>query len=304
MVCSTAAKSSMKLISSFSTPTSLSYLCCSHLRRYLPDTPEALATLPLPPGLKLQISQQLGWVLRLRGPKTPEHPGAEDAQQDPVPCQDAESDPYPDSTSDPDYAAAVCPDSAPCTPAGTYLTCYPDSASYDGHDDANAAHPDSAPCTPTYKHLTSDLSSASCAPVHMHLTSHPEPTSYLNGATAAPPDTLTQLFSYPDSASCRDVSSHADPDLFSDPSSCSDPTSCPCCDAPLSFATCDNGDYPSCASCCSGPASRPTSPMPNYPYGSASSLPDSTHSRPSSASGIDTDECSSETCQRKRCRWT
>nr|XP_055037375.1 SPRY domain-containing SOCS box protein 3 isoform X1 [Misgurnus anguillicaudatus] len=63
MVCSTAAKSSMKLIRSHSVPTTLQYLCCTQLRNILPDCADALHVLSLPPGLLL--SNQLGWVLNL-----------------------------------------------------------------------------------------------------------------------------------------------------------------------------------------------------------------------------------------------
>lgn len=65
MACSTAAKSSMKLIRSHSTPTTLQYLCCTQLRSMLPDCADALRMLPLPPGLRLLLFNQLGWVLSL-----------------------------------------------------------------------------------------------------------------------------------------------------------------------------------------------------------------------------------------------
>lgn len=65
MVCSTAAKSSMKLIRSHSAPTTLQYLCCTQLRKILPNCADALRMLPLPPGLRLLLSNQLGWVLTL-----------------------------------------------------------------------------------------------------------------------------------------------------------------------------------------------------------------------------------------------
>uniref|UniRef100_A0A672RVI9 SPRY domain-containing SOCS box protein 3 n=3 Tax=Sinocyclocheilus grahami TaxID=75366 RepID=A0A672RVI9_SINGR len=65
MVCSTAAKSSMKLIRSHSAPTTLQYLCCTQLRKMLPNCADALRVLPLPPGLRLLLSNQLGWALTL-----------------------------------------------------------------------------------------------------------------------------------------------------------------------------------------------------------------------------------------------
>ncbi|XP_072535319.1 SPRY domain-containing SOCS box protein 3 [Salminus brasiliensis] len=282
MVCSTAAKSSMKVICSVSAPTSLQYLCCSHLRRYLPDAPDALSALPLPPGLKLQLSQQLGWVLRLRRPEasthTCTHTSDDESQPGHTPYQSPEYDLYLDSTSYLDDADAAYPDPASFTPADTHLTCHPDSASY--LHDADAAYPDSAYCTPVHTHLSSNPDSTPCTPVHTH------------------------LFPDPDSTSCKDASLCDDPDSFSDLGSCSDSASCPCCDAPLPPATCEHDDGLYSVSCCSGPASRPSSPLPHHSYCSASPIPDHTHSRPSSTSGSDSDSCPSETCQRKRCRWT
>ncbi|MEQ2206462.1 hypothetical protein XENOCAPTIV_029611 [Xenoophorus captivus] len=78
MACSTAAKSSMKVIRSCSTPTSLLYLCCARLRRLLPDCIDTLDVLPLPPGLRQLLHNKLGWVLSLNsgtpdGPKRPSH---------------------------------------------------------------------------------------------------------------------------------------------------------------------------------------------------------------------------------------
>ncbi|KAM9539996.1 SPRY domain-containing SOCS box protein 3-like isoform 1-T1 [Salvelinus alpinus] len=65
MVCSTAAKSSMKMIRSCFTPTSLQYLCCARLRQLLPECPDTLSVLPLPPGLRHLLHNKLGWVLSL-----------------------------------------------------------------------------------------------------------------------------------------------------------------------------------------------------------------------------------------------
>uniref|UniRef100_A0ACB8FL41 SPRY domain-containing SOCS box protein 3 n=1 Tax=Sphaerodactylus townsendi TaxID=933632 RepID=A0ACB8FL41_9SAUR len=42
MVCSTAAKSSMKVIRSCASHTSLQYLCCHRLRQLLPDSTDTL----------------------------------------------------------------------------------------------------------------------------------------------------------------------------------------------------------------------------------------------------------------------
>ncbi|XP_077172838.1 SPRY domain-containing SOCS box protein 3 isoform X2 [Paroedura picta] len=65
MVCSTAAKSSMKVIRSCTSHTSLQYLCCARLRQLLPDDADTLAALPLPPGLKQVLHNKLGWVLNM-----------------------------------------------------------------------------------------------------------------------------------------------------------------------------------------------------------------------------------------------
>ncbi|XP_051971115.1 SPRY domain-containing SOCS box protein 3 [Xyrauchen texanus] len=77
MVCSTAAKSSMKLIRSHSTPTNLQFLCCTKLCKMLPDCADALRVLPLPPGLRLLLSNQLGWVLTLGCPDNSEDKATE-----------------------------------------------------------------------------------------------------------------------------------------------------------------------------------------------------------------------------------
>ncbi|XP_012991154.1 SPRY domain-containing SOCS box protein 3a isoform X1 [Esox lucius] len=65
MACSTAAKSSMKVIRSCFAPTSLQYLCCARLRQLLPERPDTLSALPLPPGLRHLLHNKLGWVLSL-----------------------------------------------------------------------------------------------------------------------------------------------------------------------------------------------------------------------------------------------
>lgn len=67
MVCSTAAKSSMKVIRACYTPTSLQYLCCAQLQQMLPYCTDLLNTLELPPGLRTVLNTQLGWVFTLSG---------------------------------------------------------------------------------------------------------------------------------------------------------------------------------------------------------------------------------------------
>lgn len=65
MVCSTAARSSMKVIRACGSPTSLQYLCCCRLRQLRPDSGDTLEGLPLPPGLKQVLRDKLGWVLSM-----------------------------------------------------------------------------------------------------------------------------------------------------------------------------------------------------------------------------------------------
>lgn len=65
MVCSTAARSSMKVIRSCASATSLQYLCCCRLRQLRPHSGDTLEGLPLPPGLKQVLHDRLGWVLRM-----------------------------------------------------------------------------------------------------------------------------------------------------------------------------------------------------------------------------------------------
>ncbi|XP_030157030.1 SPRY domain-containing SOCS box protein 3 isoform X1 [Lynx canadensis] len=65
MVCSTAAKSSMKVIRSCASVTSLQFLCCYRLRQLRPDSGDTLEGLPLPPGLKQVLRHKLGWVLSM-----------------------------------------------------------------------------------------------------------------------------------------------------------------------------------------------------------------------------------------------
>lgn len=84
MACSTAAKSSMKVIRSCSAPTSLLYLCCARLRQLVPDSIDALDVLPLPPGLRQLLHNKLGWVLSLNGGSAEE---AADGTKHPQPSQ-------------------------------------------------------------------------------------------------------------------------------------------------------------------------------------------------------------------------
>ncbi|XP_034049077.1 SPRY domain-containing SOCS box protein 3-like isoform X2 [Thalassophryne amazonica] len=65
MVCSTAARSSMKVIRSCYTPTTLQYLCCVQVQRVLPHCPDVLDVLKLPPGLHNFLRARLGWIFSL-----------------------------------------------------------------------------------------------------------------------------------------------------------------------------------------------------------------------------------------------
>ncbi|XP_077406443.1 SPRY domain-containing SOCS box protein 3 [Vanacampus margaritifer] len=71
MLCSTAAKSSMKVIRACYTPTSLQYLCCTRLRQILPTCPDVLTALELPPGLLALLRRRLGWVFSISACDSP-----------------------------------------------------------------------------------------------------------------------------------------------------------------------------------------------------------------------------------------
>lgn len=89
MACSTAAKSSMKVIRSCSAPTSLLYLCCARLRQLAPDSIDVLDVVPLPPGLRQLLHNKLGWVLSLNSSSAEETPanGGEHPDQSQLPVQ-------------------------------------------------------------------------------------------------------------------------------------------------------------------------------------------------------------------------
>ncbi|KAK2496453.1 LOW QUALITY PROTEIN: hypothetical protein MC885_019778 [Smutsia gigantea] len=92
MVCSTAAKSSMKVIRSCASATSLQFLCCYRLRQLRPDSGDTLEGLPLPPGLKQVLRHKLGWLLSTScghrqppasSPKAPTHPASPEPRRCP-----------------------------------------------------------------------------------------------------------------------------------------------------------------------------------------------------------------------------
>ncbi|XP_051538960.1 SPRY domain-containing SOCS box protein 3-like [Myxocyprinus asiaticus] len=139
MVCSTAAKSSMKLIRSHSAPTNLQFLCCNQLRRMLPDCADALRVLPLPPGLRLLLSNQLGWVLTLGCANTctdnsedkakeTEEDGFTDEFTSPVPPHTPDSERVFISSSVSDNPGSYC--SKDVATVHTDSTSCPDDASY------------------------------------------------------------------------------------------------------------------------------------------------------------------------------
>ncbi|KAM7370913.1 hypothetical protein PAMP_010423 [Pampus punctatissimus] len=108
MVCSTAAKSSMKVIRACYTPTSLQYLCCARLRQMLPCCPDVLGVLELPPGLRTLLHSQLGWFFTLSScPEAPEQ--HRDLPEDFQGEMNLPSSPSPISTT------SACASLSPCT---------------------------------------------------------------------------------------------------------------------------------------------------------------------------------------------
>ncbi|XP_063337447.1 SPRY domain-containing SOCS box protein 3-like isoform X2 [Pelmatolapia mariae] len=107
MVCSTAAKSSMKVMRACYTPTSLQYLCCARLRQMLPCCPDLFNALDLPPGLRVLLHIQLGWVFSLSsGPEPSEE--QEDFGKTSLP-----SSPCPNLSPSP--LSSACASPSPCT---------------------------------------------------------------------------------------------------------------------------------------------------------------------------------------------
>ncbi|CAK6964191.1 SPRY domain-containing SOCS box protein 3 [Scomber scombrus] len=148
MVCSTAAKSSMKVIRACYTPTSLQYLCCAQLRQMLPCCPDVLSVLELPPGLRTLLHSQLGWIFTLRSsPEVPEQQrdSPEDFEEEmnlpsspsPIPSLvstlSACASPSPCTSPIPDTAQHQCP--CQTSPQTQPCTCHfpptPPSSDYD-----------------------------------------------------------------------------------------------------------------------------------------------------------------------------
>ncbi|BFZ03818.1 hypothetical protein BsWGS_06857 [Bradybaena similaris] len=63
MVCSTAARSGMRVISARSFPSSLQFLCCQILRQFIPSHLSVLDTLSMPPGLRSFLANNISWLL-------------------------------------------------------------------------------------------------------------------------------------------------------------------------------------------------------------------------------------------------
>ncbi|XP_042252623.1 SPRY domain-containing SOCS box protein 3 isoform X2 [Thunnus maccoyii] len=144
MVCSTAAKSSMKVIRACYTPTSLQYLCCAQLRQMLPCYPDILSVLELPPGLRTLLHSQLGWVFTLSSsPEAPEQQSdlPEDFQEEMSLSSSPSPIPSPISTlsacASPSPCSSPLPDTCPCqmSPQTQPCTCHfpptPPSSDYD-----------------------------------------------------------------------------------------------------------------------------------------------------------------------------
>ncbi|KAI1301393.1 SPRY domain-containing SOCS box protein 3 [Halotydeus destructor] len=64
IVCSTAARTGMRLVRSKSFKSSLQYFCCVQLRKSIPQDRHVLDEVNLPPGLKNYLCKTLDWLLR------------------------------------------------------------------------------------------------------------------------------------------------------------------------------------------------------------------------------------------------
>ncbi|XP_007578081.1 PREDICTED: SPRY domain-containing SOCS box protein 3-like [Poecilia mexicana] len=122
MVCSTAAKSSMKVVCACFAPTSLQYLCCARLRQMLPSCPDVVDALQLPPGLRTVLQSQLDWVFALSS--SPDPSEDDDCMQTSVPSSpSACAEPAPQDRP----AACHCP---PTPPSSDYDSCCSDPEDY------------------------------------------------------------------------------------------------------------------------------------------------------------------------------
>lgn len=67
VVSSTAARTKMRLQRSSSSSFSLQYLCCATIGKHLPNV-EALKSLPIPPGVKRHLCNELDWIFKVHLP--------------------------------------------------------------------------------------------------------------------------------------------------------------------------------------------------------------------------------------------
>lgn len=142
MVCSTAAKSSMKVVRACYTPTSLQYLCCAQLRQTLPRCPDVVAALELPPGLRILLQNHLGWVFTLSSSSS---------------SSDLDSSEEETYFSDSCQQDADEQTSVPSSPVSTLSACasltpdpFPDTPPYDRpRRPSHQTHPAACHCPPT-----------------------------------------------------------------------------------------------------------------------------------------------------------
>lgn len=64
MVCSTAARSSMKILNAVYFPSSLQFLCCETIRRIVPKQLDVTEVMKMPPGLRNFLHNNLDWLLQ------------------------------------------------------------------------------------------------------------------------------------------------------------------------------------------------------------------------------------------------
>lgn len=65
VISSTAARTRMTLLCSYTTGFSLQYLCCKEISRNISYAPDLIADLPIPSGIKRYISWHMDWVFKI-----------------------------------------------------------------------------------------------------------------------------------------------------------------------------------------------------------------------------------------------
>ncbi|XP_056881153.1 SPRY domain-containing SOCS box protein 3-like isoform X2 [Takifugu flavidus] len=143
MVCSTAAKSSMKVIRACHTPTTLQYLCCAQLRQMMPPNLDVLRELDVPPGLRTVLQVQLGWVFTLSSSSPDASEQYEDFAKNlqeepvsscslgPIPSTVFNMSPCASPIPTPDQTLCVCVTSRRGCPCTCYCPPTPPSSDYD-----------------------------------------------------------------------------------------------------------------------------------------------------------------------------